>query len=120
MENSNLHKITNLEYLVGLSRGDNKFVNKMLNVFLEETPAEVDNLEQSIQQKNFEAIKAVAHKLKSTIPFVGLDSVIGKEIDQIESLAAKGKDYEIIQKDFVKVKESFNSAFSELTQYLGK
>jgi HPt (histidine-containing phosphotransfer) domain-containing protein len=119
MENNSkeLH-VTNLSYLIGLSRGDKSFVNKMITVFLEENPKEVQALEDSINGKKFEVIKASAHKLKSTLPFVGLDSIVGKEVAEIESLAAKQTGYEVIQTLFAKIKENCSAAYSELKVFL--
>ncbi|MGZ3901030.1 MAG: Hpt domain-containing protein, partial [Bacteroidia bacterium] len=75
MEDKINKQITNLSYLLSLSKGDKGFIKNMINVFLEENPKEVNNLEQSINEKDFDKIKAAAHKLKSTIPFVGLDAI---------------------------------------------
>jgi HPt (histidine-containing phosphotransfer) domain-containing protein len=120
MENSNKIPITNLSYLEGLSKGDKSFVKKMINVFLEENPKEVRMLEESIQSKNYDTIKSAAHKLKSTIPFVGLDTVIGKEVGEIESLATRREGYESIKTLLVKIKESSDLAYDELKVYLSR
>lgn len=115
MENNSKElRVTNLAYLEGLSRGDKSFVKKMIGVFLEENPKEVKALEESIKDEKFEAIKASAHKLKSTIPFVGLDTVIGKYVSEIESLASQKTDYANIRSLFAKVKENCEAAYIEL------
>lgn len=116
--NSKGLNVTNLAYLEGLSRGDKSFVNKMINVFLEENPKEVSALEDSIKDKKFDAIKASAHKLKSTLPFVGLDAIVGKEVSEIESLAAKQTGYEQIQNLFGKIRENCSAAYNELNVFL--
>ncbi|MCW3075902.1 MAG: response regulator [Bacteroidetes bacterium] len=115
---NNDKKIIDLTYLIGLSKGDNGFVKKMITVFLEETPKEVDVLEESVNQTDYEVIKASAHKLKSTIPFIGLDKIIGKEVNEIESLARENSGIENIRASFKKIKESFELASAELEAFM--
>lgn len=114
----NKQKTTNLNYLIGLSKGDKNFVRKMITVFLEENPKELSSLEIGIKEENYDFIKCSAHKLKSTIPFVGLDMLIGSEITEIESLGGKKTGIEKIRTHFQKVKESFDAACSELKIFL--
>ena len=80
-------KVTNLEYLLKLSKGNNQFVADMIRIFLEENPAEIGTLEKAIQNRDYVLINAAAHKLRSTVPFVGIDKIISEEISEIESLA---------------------------------
>jgi HPt (histidine-containing phosphotransfer) domain-containing protein len=80
-------KVTNLDYLVKLSKGNEQFVKEMIRIFLEENPGEIRMLEQAIEAKDFTMINAAAHKLRSTVPFVGIDKVIADEISELEQLA---------------------------------
>lgn len=86
--NVNLKKVTNLDYLIDLSKGNMQFVKEMINTFLVENPKEIESLEKAIQSKNFEDIKQTAHLLQSSIPFVGLDKIIENEVYEIEKIAA--------------------------------
>jgi HPt (histidine-containing phosphotransfer) domain-containing protein len=110
-------KVYNLDYLHELSHGNEEFVKEMIRIFLAEMPEEIQNLENSIKEKNYTAIRHAAHKLKSTIPFVGLNFVIGKEVFEIEDLASKQLDLEKIELLFVKIKEMCNKAAEELKDY---
>ncbi|MGZ3864903.1 MAG: Hpt domain-containing protein [Bacteroidia bacterium] len=107
-------KITNLEYLTQLSKGNKTFVKEMIDIFLQENPVELKALEKEIADGNYAVIKATAHKLKSTFPFVGLDRIIEKDVEELESLAAvKGDIYEI-RKRFLKIEEMCEKACLEL------
>lgn len=79
--------ITDLSYLVALSKGNTQFVKDMVRIFLEENPGEIEMLEKGIREKDFNLINASAHKLRSTVPFIGIDRYIDKEITEIEKLA---------------------------------
>lgn len=86
-------KVINLEYLFDLSKGNIEFVKQMLDVFLEENPKEMALLGQAIDNRNFEAIRQAAHLLQSSIPFVGLDKVIEKQVYEIEKTGAESRNY---------------------------
>src|SRR4051812_17148046 len=80
-------KVTNLDYLLKLSKGNDEFVKDMICIFLEENPAEIRTLERAIEERDFRQINAAAHKLRSTVPFVGIDKMISGDISEIEHLA---------------------------------
>jgi HPt (histidine-containing phosphotransfer) domain-containing protein len=107
-------KITNLDYLNELSKGDPAFINEMVTIFLTENPEEVRILEEAIKEKNYETIKSMSHHMKSTIPFVGIDVIIGKDLTDIEKLAEEKTGIEAIQTLFKNVKQTCEQAFEEL------
>jgi HPt (histidine-containing phosphotransfer) domain-containing protein len=108
-------KITDLSYLVGLSKGNPQFVSEMIRIFLEENPKEVELLGIAIREKNFPAIKASAHKLKSTTPFVGINKIIGEETAEVEKLATDKTEIEKIEKLYERIKEICSRATVELS-----
>jgi|SRR6185437_10528165 len=107
-------KVIDLSYLNEISKGDKNFIKEMIDIFLSETPEEIKQLEEAIAKTNFEKIRAVCHHMKSTVPFVGLDIVIGKELAEIENLALERKGIEIIVANFSKIKTTFQQAYQEL------
>ncbi|MES2763578.1 MAG: Hpt domain-containing protein [Bacteroidota bacterium] len=107
-------RVTNLEYLNELSKGDPAFINEMVNIFLIENPEEVKVLETGIKEEDYEVIRSMSHHMKSTIPFVGLDILIGKDLTDIEKLAEEKTGIEIIKTLFVNVKITCDKAFDEL------
>lgn len=87
MTNAVNKKVINLNYLIELSKGNAVFVQEMIQTFLVENPKEIESLEEGIKKKDFEAIRQAAHLLQSTIPFMGLDKIIEKEISEIQKIA---------------------------------
>lgn len=112
--NGNLTKVTNLGYLLDLSKGNTLFVKEMIDTFLIENPKEILSLGNAIRAKDFEAIRQTAHLLQSSIPFVGLDKIIEKEVYEIESMASTKTTIEKIESLFLKVKEVCEKAHIEL------
>lgn len=107
-------KIVNLDYLIEISKGDSKFVNEMIKIFLTENPDEIKALEKCIEEKNFEAIKIIVSKLRSTIPFLGLDKIIEKEVTEVETLATDKVDIGKIKTLFSKIKKVCEMSCIEL------
>lgn len=89
MDNTNQanQKVTDLDYLSGLSKGDVQFIKEMIRIFLEENPREVRLLEEGLRERDFNKIYLAAHKLRSTLPFVGIDRLIEKDICEVEELS---------------------------------
>ncbi len=107
-------RVTNLDYLTELAKGDMGFINEMIGIFLEENPIEIETLEAAIKEERFENIKSISHHMKSTIPFVGIDVLIGKDLIDIEKLAGERTGIDVIRKLFVNVKMVCEKAFNEL------
>lgn len=119
MENNNYTagtagRVVNIDYLTQLSRGNTKFVQEMIRIFLSENPEEIRVLESAIREKDFEVIRSSTHKLRSTLPYIGLDRVVEKEISEIEALAVRGSGIDEIGKFFVRIKETCEQACNEL------
>lgn len=119
---TNSEKVTNLSYLTELSKGSEPFIAEMVGIFLGEAPQEISLLEQGVTEKNLKLIKASAHKMRSTIPFVGIDKVIMAELIEIEGLADNKSDdaavhfknMQQIETLFLKVKDVYKRAIEEL------
>jgi HPt (histidine-containing phosphotransfer) domain-containing protein len=78
----------NLEYLELMSDGDIDMKKVMLEMLLEELPAEVQKLADFSIEKDMENLSAVSHKLKSTLAFVG-NETLDQTNKAIERIARK-------------------------------
>lgn len=107
-------KVTNLDYLNELAKGDTAFIEEMISIFLEENPEEIKTLEAAIQESHFENIKSISHHMKSTIPFVGIDLLIGKDLLEIEKLASEKTGLDRIKISFENIKIVCEKAHNEL------
>lgn len=101
-----IYSYINLEYLELMSDGDVDMKKVMLEMLLEELPLEVQKLTDFSVEKDMENLSAVSHKLKSTLAFVGNETLdqTNKAIEKIArgeegnpsdliSLAAKMNEY---------------------------
>lgn len=103
-----------LTYITELSRGNKAFIKEIISIFLAENPGEIDILEKAVADNDFELVKTTAHKLKSTIPFLGLDKVVGQDVFEMEDLAAQRSNMPRIKEHLLKVKQACDKAYEEL------
>ena len=75
----------NLDYLNLMIDGDNDMKKVMLEMLFDELPTEIEKMNMHAANHNWQELKAVSHKMKSTLAFVGNDvlTVSNQEIEQI-------------------------------------
>lgn len=66
-------RLINLQYLESLTGGDEDIKQIMLETLVRDLPNEVIQVENDTQRQDWNALKASAHKLKSTCAYMGLD-----------------------------------------------
>ncbi|MFL5764058.1 MAG: hypothetical protein ACJ77K_08965 [Bacteroidia bacterium] len=107
-------KVTDLRYLKGLAEGNKEFIESMITAFLTENPNEISEVEKGISEQDYSLIRSGAHRMRSTIPFVGIDSIIGDAVSEIEELAKMKQNLLRIKTLFARVKEICSQASAEL------
>ena len=65
-------KIYDLAMVQSVSGGDEAFIRRMIQLFIETMPVSVQELQQETMQQNWPAAGKVAHKMKSTIDSMGI------------------------------------------------
>jgi signal transduction histidine kinase/CheY-like chemotaxis protein len=74
-----------LSYLIQLSKGNKNFVLQMLEIFLEQTPKDLNQLALEINNENFDNASTIAHRMKTSINFMGLAEVLTSSLEIIEN-----------------------------------
>ena len=98
------HKLYDLTMIRSVSGGDEVFIRKMILLFIETVPQNVQELVDATGQKNWEQVAKMAHKLKSTIDSMGIRSLH----DQIRAVEMQAKNSDQLERmpDMVKQVES--------------
>ena len=109
--------LLNLDYLSQLSGGDKAFEKQILEQFVVQMPDEMHQLENAVRSRNFNAVKSVAHSLKSTVGYVGLSDELHPFLDRLEKGALKECDAGFAP-DFDYVKERCALAKAEIEKLL--
>jgi len=92
-------KLYDLSMVQSISGGDEGFVKRMVQLFIDTMPPALKELKQEVKQQNWISVGKLAHKLKSTIDSMGiallkddirtieLNGKKAEEVDKIPSLA---------------------------------
>lgn len=80
----------NLSTIRDISGGDEDFVRRMIELFIETVPPNLKDLNVSLDNENWEMVSKTAHKLKSTVDSMGIIAI--KEDIRIVELNAKKKE----------------------------
>jgi len=75
----------NLDYLRLMADNDEEMIQTMLGMLVEELPEELEKINTFFQEKNWDELHKVSHKMKSTLAFVGNDDLTAanKEIERL-------------------------------------
>jgi PAS domain S-box-containing protein len=79
-------KLYDLTMVESVSGGDEAFIKKMVALFIETVPQNIQDLKNAMEGANWEQVAKTAHKLKSTIDSMGIKS-IHQEIRTVEARA---------------------------------
>ena len=98
------NKLYDLAMIQSVSGGDPAFIKKMILLFIETVPQNVQELVDATDPKNWEQVSKMAHKLKSTIDSMGIRSIH----DQIRAVEMNAKNQDQLERmpDMVKQVES--------------
>jgi hypothetical protein len=82
-DNARLYDLTMVQSVSG---GDEGFIQRMVALFIETVPQNVQDLKTAMEEENWDLVGKTAHKLKSTIDSMGIKS-IRQEIRTVEASA---------------------------------
>jgi CheY-like chemotaxis protein len=79
-------RLTNLEYLRQRTKSNPKLMTEMISLYLAQTTSLIDAMKQSLQNKNWNELQAIAHKMISSFIIMGISK-------DYENLAKKIQEY---------------------------
>ncbi len=104
-----------LAYLKDIADGSQEFMVEMIDIFLHQTPAYLAELEKSIENKDWSTVAEIAHKVRPTFTFIGVDQLT-EIMASIEQKARSGEDLSTISKEFNEVKPLLRRVFEKLAE----
>lgn len=84
----NKSKLINLAYLQDLAEGNQQFMNEIIEMFIRDLPDAIVQMQLYCDNKDWDKLKSVAHKMKPSLTFIGLTN-LQKEIQKIETSAGE-------------------------------
>lgn len=88
---ASIYQYINLDYLNLMTDGDNDMKQVMLDMLFEELPQELEKMNQLHTESAWEELKAVSHKMKSTMSFVG-NKAMTEANREVEAILKDGGD----------------------------
>ncbi|MFK8057829.1 MAG: Hpt domain-containing protein [Saprospiraceae bacterium] len=73
--NTDVTTTLDLSYLDLMADGDDFMKKTMIDMLIEEMPPELEKLRNSFLEQDADAMHQVAHKMKSTLAFIGNDAM---------------------------------------------
>lgn len=115
MENTGYIHI-NLEYLYEIADNEIDFVKEIISDYLAKVPAQFTDLEKAVASEDIEATKFIAHKLKSSFQFMGVQTLVDLS-NQMEK-AEGGAAAEVYRQNMELMSPIVESVLTELTHKL--
>lgn len=118
-ESTDCLNITVLETISKLEFGSNKFLKKIVTIYLKDSPILISAINKGIEDKNPEKIFKAAHSLKSTSASVGA-TTLSSLCEKLESSARlqliddAASQLALIESEYVKVVDALNSFINNL------
>ena len=114
---SNDTSVIDLEYLKTLSKGDETFEKNMIRSFSIQMPEELNRLKSSILDKDYEQIGSIAHNMKSTLSFMGLNQLTPL-LQQIEQECKRQNGIARISDNFTVINATCQLAITEARELI--
>jgi len=83
-----------LTYLESMSVGTNELIVEMIQIFIDQLPEFTEGLTAHLNNGDYMALGALAHKAKSSVAVMGMDS-LAADLKTLEISAKEGKDPEL-------------------------
>ncbi len=101
-------------FLIQSSKGKKGYLKSILDLFLQQMPIEIKALEDALQNENFIQISKIAHSLKSTVGYAGLDHSIRPFLEILEKQAKENPTVEQITPLFIDLKKVLEIAIEKI------
>ncbi len=102
-----------LSYLNDIADGNAEFIIDMIDIFIEQTPVYFEQLATAIKEKDWAATAAVAHKIKPTLAFIGVEAA-RERMAEIERKARDLDHPEEIEEQFNYLNSVFDGLYDDL------
>ncbi|BCY28548.1 Hpt domain-containing protein [Flavobacterium okayamense] len=103
----------NLSKVYEISENDIDFAYQIVNLFLEEVPAEIKSMKVGIEEKDYTRVYTSAHKIKPSLDLLGMDLAYDENIEIMTWAKSEGKRKEI-KEIFKSLKDRVDLAVKEI------
>lgn len=91
-----MSKHIDLTYLESMSGGENEIIVEMIELFKMQVPEFIEEADNAMNNKDWKALGALAHKAKSSVAIMGMNELV----DDLNTLETRAKAKENIETYF--------------------
>ena len=106
-------RYTDLSYLKEISTGDPIIIKKTVDKFLETTPPILDQMDIHLQEEEHYELGRCAHKLKSSLAFMGIEE-LKSDILQVERITKAKDEVDKLPPLVSHIREVIEASYQEL------
>jgi PAS domain S-box-containing protein len=117
VENKKQPLLYNLSKLEKIAKGNQQFMDKMIQLFIDQTPKSVNDLKTAYEIGDYSKVKAIAHRIKTSIDTMGID-ILKDEIREIEKNAESLQSSEQTEKLISKLDTVINEVAASLKKLI--
>ncbi len=110
--------IIDLSYLQDISMGDVDFEQTILQQFMIQVPQELKEMNDAIADMDFVQIKSIAHGMKSSVSYMGLNERLHPTLHRMETEATNSEKQPHFEEDYNEVRLVCEQAILEAKQHL--
>lgn len=107
------NELTSFDFINSFSDNNKDFVLSMIDVFLEQTPNELSNMEEALHNEDWIKLSKSAHTLVTSVKFMGIFTIVD-DLKSIENNCKDGVNLDEVPHTFLKVKSTCIDAIEEL------
>lgn len=121
MKTSKKHsKYTDLNYLIQRTRNDPDMIREMISAYLEQTPSLISAMKLSLQNHDWEALHAAAHKMIPSFSIMGISEEFEKTARQVMEYARSSQQLESISEMVLQLETVCTQACQELESEINR
>jgi PAS domain S-box-containing protein len=105
-------ELLDLSWIIKLSGGDPGFVSEVLEIFIHDTPPELQNIREGIRKMDFARIRTSLHTMRSSIRLLGLNDKLEPVLDKMENMA-QNEEMPAVKKLYSTLNTTVNKAIEE-------
>lgn len=107
------YQFIDLNYLNDLALGSKEFIEDMISSFLKNTPESIVKMEGALVKSDWEQIGKIAHKLKTSFTFMGMEETVSKA-KTLQDNGLNATNLEDIPHLIADIRLAYNNAEAEL------
>lgn len=112
-------KIADTAYLEEISNGKIDYIRQIVELFMKQTPGDIDILNTHIQNQDWDEVNRQAHYLKPTLIYVGAKDMY-QQVLSIEQLAKQREKLDTLPGIIADIQHNLQILYKELDDYLEK